>query len=152
MFGYRWMIELSWLSGSLRPFLYSSMHFCHLFLISSAFMSLQFLSFNVPIFAWDVPLVCLVFLKRALVFPILLLSSISFHCSFKKDFLSLLVILWNSAFNWVYLFLSPLLFASLLFSDICKASSDNYFTFLHFFFLGMVLSHHLLHSVMNLCS
>ena len=36
-------------------------------------------------------------------------------------------------------FLSPLPFTSLLFSAICKASSDNHFAFLHFFFLGMVL-------------
>ena len=36
-------------------------------------------------------------------------------------------------------FLFSLPFASLLFSAICKASSDNYFAFLHFFFLGMVL-------------
>ena len=28
---------------------------------------------------------------------------------------------------------------SLVFSAICKASSDNHFAFLHFFFLGMVL-------------
>ena len=28
---------------------------------------------------------------------------------------------------------------SFLFSAICKTSSDNHFTFLHFFFLGMVL-------------
>ena len=34
---------------------------------------------------------------------------------------------------------SPLLFTSLLFTAICKASSDNHFAFLHFFFLGMVL-------------
>ena len=32
-----------------------------------------------------------------------------------------------------------LLCFSLLFSAICKASSDNHFAFLHFFFLGMVL-------------
>jgi len=32
----------------------------------------------------------------------------------------------------------PLPFSSLLFSAICKASSDNHFAFLHFF-LGMVL-------------
>ena len=32
-----------------------------------------------------------------------------------------------------------LLFASLLFSAICKASSDNHFVFLPFFFFGMVL-------------
>ena len=40
---------------------------------------------------------------------------------------------------WVYLSLSPLLLASLLFSAICKASPDNHFAFLHFLFLGMVL-------------
>ena len=32
-----------------------------------------------------------------------------------------------------------LLFASLLFTAIWKASSDSHFAFLHFFFLGMVL-------------
>ena len=41
--------------------------------------------------------------------------------------------------SWVYLSSSPLPFTSLLFSAICKASSDNHFAFLHFFFLGMVL-------------
>ena len=46
------------------------MYSCHLFLISSASLrSLLFLSFIVPIFAWNVPLVSLVFLKRSLVFP-----------------------------------------------------------------------------------
>jgi len=35
---------------------------------------------------------------------------------------------------------SPLLFASLLSSAICKASSDNHFAFLLFFFFGIVLS------------
>jgi len=33
---------------------------------------------------------------------------------------------------------SPLLFASLLLTAICKAFSDRHFAFLHFFFLGMV--------------
>ena len=37
-----------------------------------------------PIFAWNVPLVSLIFLKRSLVFPILLFSSISLQCSLKK--------------------------------------------------------------------
>ena len=31
------------------------------------------------------------------------------------------------------------LFSSLLFTAICKASSDSHFAFLHFFFLGMIL-------------
>ena len=33
----------------------------------------------------------------------------------------------------------PLPLASLLFSTICKASSDNHFGFLNFFFFGMIL-------------
>ena len=91
------------------------------------------------IFAWNVLLVSLIFLKRYLVFPILLFSSISLYWSRKKAFLSLFAILWNSAFKWVYLSFSPLPLASHLFSAICKASSDNHFVFLYFFFLGMVL-------------
>ena len=74
----------------------------------------------------------LIFLKRSLVFPILLFSSISLHWSLRKAFLSLLI-LWNSAFKWVYLSFSCLPFASLLFTAICKASWDNYFAFLHSF-------------------
>ena len=203
------------------------------------------MSFIVPIFAWSVPLVSLIFLKRSLVFPILVFSSVSLHWSLRKAFLSLLAILWNSAFKWVYLSFSPLPLASLLFSATCKASSaaaakslqlcltlcdpidgsppgssvpgilqartlewvaisfnawkwkvkvkslshvrllatpwttayqaprsmgfsrqgywsgvplpspkpssDNHFTFLHFFFLGMVLITVFLYSVMNLC-
>ena len=79
------------------------------------------------------------FLKRSLVFPFLLFSSISLHWLLRKAFLSLLAILWNSAFKWVYFSISSLLFASFLFTAICKASSDSCFAFLHFFFLGMVL-------------
>ena len=88
-----------------------------------------YLSFTVPIFAWNIPLVSLIFLKRSLVFPILLSSCISLHWSLRKAFSSLLAILWNSAFRWVYLPLSPLPFVSLLFSAICQASSDNHFPF-----------------------
>ena len=90
-------------------------------------------------FAWNVPLTSLIFLKRSLVFPILLFSSSSLHWSLRKAFLSLLAILWDSAFKWVYHSFSPLPLASLLFSAICKASSENHFAFLHSFFLGMVL-------------
>ena len=102
--------------------------------------SLPFLSFIVPILAWNVPLIFPIFLNRSLGFPFLLFSSIFLHCSLKKALLSLPAIFWNSAFRWVYLYLSPLLFTSLLFSAICKASSDNHFAFLHFFFFGMILA------------
>ena len=46
------------------------------------------------------------FLEEILVLPFLLFSSISLHCSLKKAFLSLLAILWNSAFSWVCAVLS----------------------------------------------
>ena len=72
--GSGWVITPLWLSGSWRSFLYSSsVYSCHLFLISSASIrSIPFLSIIEPIFAWNVPLVSLIFLKRSLVFPIIL--------------------------------------------------------------------------------
>ena len=59
MSGSRWVIIPLWLSASWRSFLYSSsVYSCHLFFISSASVrSIPFLSFIVPIFAWNVPLV-----------------------------------------------------------------------------------------------
>ena len=86
MSGSRWVIIPPWLSGSWRSFLYSSsVYSCHLFLISSASgRSIQFFAFIVPIFAWNVPLVSLIFLKRSLIFPILLFSSISLDWSLRK--------------------------------------------------------------------
>ena len=87
----------------------------------------------------NIPLVSLIFMKRSLVFLILLFSSISLHYSLKKAFLSLPVALWNSKLSWVDFSLSPLPFAFLLSSAICKASSDNHFDLLHYFFFLMVL-------------
>ena len=118
-------------TGSWRSFSHSSLYSFHLFI--------PFLSFIEPIFAWNVPLLSLIFLKRSLVFPTLLFSSISLHWLLRKAFSSLLALPWNSAFKWVYLSFSPLPLASLLSSAIFKASSDNHFAFLHLFFLGMVL-------------
>ena len=83
------------------------------------------------------------FLKRSLRFfeeiPILLFFSVSLHWSLRNAFLSLLDILWNSAFRWIYLYFYSLPFASLLFSAICNSCSDKHFAFLYFFFLEMVL-------------
>ena len=71
MSGSRWVITPLWLSGSWRSFLYSSsVYFCYFFLISSASVtSIPFLPFIEPIFAWNVPLESLIFLKKSLVFP-----------------------------------------------------------------------------------
>ena len=57
MSGSRWVITPLWLSGSLRSCFYcSSVYSCHLFLTSSGFVkSILFLSFIVPVFAWNVP-------------------------------------------------------------------------------------------------
>jgi len=105
--GSRWVITQSWLSGLWRSFLYgSSVYSCHPLVISSAFFRSALYWAHL---AWNIPLVSLIFLKRSLVFPILLFSSISWHWSLRKTFLSLLAILWNSACKWLYLSFSPLL-------------------------------------------
>ena len=75
-------------------------------------------------------------MKRSLVFPFLLFSSISLYWSCRTVFFSLLAFLLNSAFRLVYLSFSSLPFASLLFSAICKASSDNNFASIFFFLIS----------------
>ena len=143
--GSRWVIIPSCLSGSWRSFLYSSSVYSYpLFLISSTSVRpILLLSFIVPIFAWNVPLVSLIFLKRSLVFPILLFYPIYLHCLFKKSFLSLLP---NTLHSDGYIF--PFLFCLLLlFCHFFFKTSENLFAFL---FLGYGLGHCLLSKVMNL--
>ena len=139
MSGSRSVITPLWLSGSWRSFLYSSsVYSCHLFLISLLLLG----PYHSVLYRAHLCMKCSFgifdFLEEK-VFPILLFSSISLHWSLKKAFLSLLAILWNSAFRCLYLSFSPLLFASLLFTAICKASPDSHFAYLHFFSMGMVL-------------
>ena len=98
--------------------------------------SLPFLSFIVPFFGQNVPLISPIFLTRSLVF-LLLFSSSFIHFSLKNAFLSLYAVLWKSVSSWTYLSLCPLLFDSLLSLVICRASSDNHFSFLLLF--GVVL-------------
>ena len=119
MSGSRWVITPLWSSGSWRSFFYSfSMYSSHLFLISSASVrSTPFRSFIVPIFAWNVPLVSLIFLKRSLVFPIPLFSSISSHWSLRKAFLSLPAI-FGTLHSDGYIFLFLLCFWLLFFSQL----------------------------------
>ena len=124
-----------WLSGSQRSFLYSSsVYSCHLFFISSpSVRSIPFLFFIVPI--------CMRYSLGISNFPEET-SSLSHSIVFlyfsalitEEGFLILcyflfLASLWNSAFKWVYLCFHPLPFTSLLFTAICKASSDDYFAF-----------------------
>ena len=74
-----WVITPSWLSGSWRSFFYSSsLYSCHLFLISSASVrSIPFLSFIEPIFAWNIPLLSLIFRKIFLWILIVIYSATS---------------------------------------------------------------------------
>ena len=90
MSGSRWVITPSWLSGSWRSFLYSSsVYSYHLILIYSASVrSIPFLSFIVPIFAWNVPMVSLIFLKRSLVFLVLFFSLYFFALITEEGFLN----------------------------------------------------------------
>ena len=119
MSGCRWVITPSWLSVSWSYFLYSSsVYSCHLFFISSASVrSIPFLSFIVPIFAWNVPWVSLIFLKRSLVFTFLMFSSISLHWSLSKVFFFLISSCYSLelCIQMGMSFFSPLYFASLLF-------------------------------------
>ena len=77
----------------------------------------------------NVPLGSLIFLKRPLVFPSLLFSSISLHWSLRKAFLSFSLLFFGTLHSDIYLSFLPLPLASLLFSTICNACSENQFAF-----------------------
>ena len=122
-----------------------------LFLISSASVkSIKFLCFIVPLFAWNIPCDICNFLEEVAILSHSIFSLYFFALITEEAFLSLLVILWNSAFRWVYLSFSPLPFTSILCSLICKASSDNHFAFFSFFHRNG-LDHRILCNIMNLC-
>ena len=94
-------------------------------------------------FAWNFPLVSLIFLKRSLVFPILFFFPILFPLYLclvhQGDFLISPCHFLELCTEMGIFSFSSLPFASLLYSAICNAFSDNHFAYLHFFFLWMVL-------------
>ena len=111
---------------------------------------MTFLSFIVPLFEGNVPLVSLVFLKRSLVFHILLFSFISLHWSLRKAFLSLLVFfgtLHSNGYIFPFLLCLLLLFLSQLY---VRPPQTTIFAFIAFLFLGDGLDHCLLYNVRNL--
>ena len=126
-----------WINKSL--FYSSSVHSCHLFLVSAA----SVMSTVSVLYCAHLCMKCSLGISHFLEEISSLSHSVVFLYFFdwspRKAFLSLLSILWNSAFRWVYLSFSLLSFTSLLFSAICKAYSDKHFAFLHFFFLGIIL-------------
>ena len=71
-------------------------------------------------------LVPLIFLRRSLVFPILLFSSISLHWLLRKAFLSLLANFWNISLE---IFISSLLFSHQVISDPLTAACQAFLSF-----------------------
>ena len=142
MSGSRWVITPSWLSWSLRSFLYrSSVYSCHLLLISSACVrsvhtiSLLYCAHLCMKFSLGISNfleeICSI-LSHSIIFYFFALITeggflISPCCSLEL------------CIQLDIPFLSSFALASLLFTVICKATSDNYFEFLHFFFLRMIL-------------
>ena len=153
MFGSKWVILPLWLCGSWRSFLCgTSVYSCHLFLICSAsFRSIPFLFFIVLIFAWNIPLVSLIFLKRFLVFPHSIVFLYSFALVTEEGFLISPGFSLELCIQMGISFLSPLPF-TFLFTTICKASLDSHFDSFAVFFLGNGLDPCLLYNVMNPCT
>ena len=96
---------------------------------SASFRSILFLSFIVPIFSPPFPLVSLIILSHSIVF----LYFFAFFLLGRLSYLSLPFLGILHSDGYIYLFFPLLPSASLLFSAVQKASSDKYFTFLHFF-------------------
>jgi len=129
--GHDWETELNW-----RSFFYSSSkHSCHLLISSVSVRSLSFLSFIMPNLVCNAALISLIFLIAPYSLSFYCFS-LSFHCSCKKAFLSLLAILWKSAFSLMYLSLSPLPFASLLPQLFVKALQTTTLPYCISFSLG----------------
>ena len=139
MSGSWWVITPSWLSGPLRSFLYSSsVYYCHLFLISSASVrSIPFLFYWIH-HCMKCSLGISNFLEEisSLSHSIVLLYF--FALIAEEGFLISPCYSLELCIQMAYLSFSPLLFASLLFTAICKVASDSNFVFLCFFFLVMV--------------
>ena len=147
MFGYRWVMTHSWLPGSCRSFLYiSSVYFCHLFLISSVGF-IPFLSFIVLIFAWK--MVSLIFLKRSLVFPILLVSL--FLCSDHSGSLSYRSLrFFGTLHSNGNIFPFLLCLSLLFFSQLFVRPPQTTICLFAFLFVGDGLAPCLLYNVTNL--
>ena len=138
-----------WVMGVINTAFHSSAYSCHLFLISSASVR----SLTIFVFYCVLPCMkCCLDISNFLeeIFPIPLFSSMPLHCTFQKGFLSLVAILWDSAFSWVCLSSSPFPFTSLLSSVICKNFFRQPLCLLPFLFPGNGFGHHLLYNVMNL--
>jgi len=129
--------------------LFCTVLLCILTTTSASVRSIPFLSFIEPMFAWNVPLVSLIFLKRSLVFPILFFSSISLHWSLRKTFLTLLLFFGTLHSNGnIFPFL--LCFSLPFFSQLFVRPPQTAIFLFCFFSLGGTLDPCLLYNVMSL--
>ena len=147
----RWVITPSGLFGLWRAVFYSSVYSFHLFLISSASVrSIPFLSFIVPIFAWNIPLVSLIFLKRSLVFPFYCFPLFLFTDHWGR--LSSLSLLVSGTLHWNgYIFPFLLCLSLLFFSQLFVSPPQTTIWLFAFLILGDGLDPCLLYIFTNLC-
>ena len=110
------------------------------FLISSASVrSLPFLPFIEPTFALKCSLGISNFLEQISSLSHSVVFLYLFSLMAEEGFLISPCYSLKVFIQMLMSFLFPFVFTSLLFTAICKASSDSHFDFCHFFFLGMFL-------------
>ena len=148
IFGSRWVMTPPWLCGSWKfVFCSSSVYSCHLCLIFSASVrSIPFI-FLVSIFAWNVPLVSLIFLKRSFPFYCFPLFLCIDHWG-RLSYLSLLF--FGTLHPNAYIFPFLLCLWRLLFAQLFVRPPRTTICHFPFLFLGDGLDHCLLYNVMNL--
>ena len=148
MLGSRWVTTLSWLSKTFFFFYSSSAYSCHLFLISFASVrSFLFLSYIVPMVAWNVPLVFPIFLKSLKIFPFYCIPP--FLCTAHIRRLSYLHLLFSGTLHSVGIsFPFSFLFSS--FSQLSVRPRQTPLCLLAFLFLWDGFGHSLLYNVVNL--
>ena len=133
----------------------SSVYSCHLFLISSvSVMSLPFLSFIVPIFAWNVPLLSPIFLKRSLVFPFLLFPLCLYIVHLRRlffFFFNLSLLFFGTLHSDAYIFPFRLCFSLLFFSQLSVRPPQTTILPSCISFSLECVGHWLLRNVVNLC-
>ena len=131
MSSFRWVITPLRLSGHEDLFVQFFCVFCHLFLISSASVrSIPLLSFFCAHLCMKCSLSISKFLEEISHLSHSIFSLYFFALITEEGFLSLIAILWNSAFKWVYISFSsfPLLlfFSQLFVSFILLLCYDIY--------------------------
>ena len=127
--------------------LFCTVLLCILATCLASFRSIQFLSFVEPIFAWNIPLVSLIFLKKSFLFYDFCLFLCIDHWG-RLSYLSLLF--FGTLHSSGYIFPFLLCFSLLFFSQLFVRPPQTAFCFFAFLFRGDDLDPCLLYNVMNL--